>query len=91
VKIAVRMLLALTSGFLIAGTSDAPAIERAQQAIPRPALAKRHTEAPRATQTVAKDHLTGADIWMMVGVGAGLVGLQLRRKQKSLQHPLTFT
>ncbi len=85
------MLLALTFGFLIAGTSDAPAIEQAQQAIAHPALAKPHAEARRATRTMVKDHLTGADIWMMVGVGAGLVGLQLRRKQKSLQHPLTFT
>jgi hypothetical protein len=90
-KIAQRMLLALTLGVLIAGTSDAPAIERAQQATPRPALAKRHAEAPRVARAVADDHVTGADIWMMVGVGAGLVGLQLRRKQKSLQHPLSFT
>jgi hypothetical protein len=91
VKIALRMLLALTFGLLIAGTSDVRALERAQQAAARPALAKRHPEAPRAARAVAEDHVTGADIWMMVGVGAGLVGLQLRRKQKSLQHPLTFT
>ena len=90
-KTVLRMLLALTFGFLVAGTSDAPAIERGQQAIPRPAVVKRHAETTRAAQTVVKDRLTGADIWMMVGVGAGLVGLQLRRKQKSLQHPLTFT
>ena len=85
------MLLALAFGLLIAGTSDVPASERARQASARPVLAKRPPQVLHAVPAAAGDRVTGADIWMMVGVGAGLVGLQLRRKQKSLQHPLTFT
>jgi len=32
--------------------------------------------------------ISGGDAWMMVFVAVGLVAAQLRRKQKSLQHPL---
>jgi hypothetical protein len=91
VKLALRMLPALTFGLLIAGTSDAPAIERARHTLPRVALEKGHDAAAAVTQGAVQDHASGADIWMMIGVGAGLVGLQLRRKQKSLQHPLTLS
>jgi hypothetical protein len=28
-----------------------------------------------------------ADVWMMLLIGAGLVGYQLRRKQQSIKHP----
>jgi hypothetical protein len=84
------MLLASAFGLLIAATGDVPANERAPQNV-RSAIERAHAAAPRATQAAADDHVSGSDIWMMIGVGAGLVGLQLRRKQKSLQHPLTLT
>lgn len=80
VKIALRMLRALTFGLLIAATTGAQAMD------PEP-----QHEARRNTPAVSQERVSGADTWMMIGVGAGLVILKLRRNQKSLQHPLTLT